>query len=423
MLRRLGTLAALALAVLTLAPATASARPFTQPGSFEVGVKLGGYFFLDGEGSGLKDTFAYGIHGSYNFTRLFAAELAFEASPREVNDVSIYLLHLDLIVHPMTHNWFQPFVGLGATFATLVPKVGSKDSDPGINAIAGLKFYPWEHVGLRADVRYIARIGTGNHEDTAHDLLAMFGLFGNFGGEKPYVAPVILDTDGDGILDPDDACPTVPGVLSAKGCPDRDGDTIPDDVDMCPDVAGPVELLGCPDTDHDGLTDIEDRCPTEPGPVELKGCPDKDGDGIPDIDDRCPEISGVPEFQGCPPPPPEEVAKKFSGAIQGIYFKVDSAEIRPQSSVILDEAVSLLKEFPQVLLMIEGHTSSEGGAEYNLDLSQRRADSVKQYLVEHGVEASRLETKGFGLTQPVAPNDTERNRKLNRRIEFKILRQ
>jgi OOP family OmpA-OmpF porin len=420
MLRRLGTLAVLAIAALTLTAAPASARPYTEPGSFEVGVKLGGYFFLAGDDDVLKDTFAYGIHGSYNFTRLFAAELAFEASPREVNDVSIYLLHLDLIVHPLTHNWIQPFVGVGGTFATLDPKIGASDSDPGINAIAGLKFYPWEHVGIRADVRYIARIGTGKNEDTAHDLLAMFGLFGNFGGKRAPVAPVILDTDGDGILDPDDACPTVPGVPSAKGCPDRDGDTIPDDVDKCPDTPGPVELNGCPDTDGDGLIDLEDRCPAEAGPVELKGCPDTDGDGIPNIDDKCPEIPGVPEYEGCPPPP-DEIVKEFSGVIEGIYFAVDSAVIRPQSAPKLDHAVEVLKQFPQINLMIEGHTSEEGGRAHNLPLSQSRADSVKQYLVDHGIDAGRLQTQGFGPDRPVAPNDKESNRRLNRRIEFKII--
>ncbi|MCA9712866.1 MAG: thrombospondin type 3 repeat-containing protein, partial [Myxococcales bacterium] len=205
-------------------------------------------------------------------------------------------LHLDLIVHPITHDWFQPFVGAGASFAVLDPKVGSNDSDPGVNAIAGLKFYPWEHVGLRLDARYVARFGTGKGEDTAHDLLAMVGVFGNFGGEKKVVPPPVLDTDGDGILDPDDACPTVPGVPSAKGCPDRDGDTIPDDTDACPDTPGPVELKGCPDTDGDGIIDKDDRCPTEPGPAEFKGCPDKDGDTIPDIDDRCPEEPGTAEY-------------------------------------------------------------------------------------------------------------------------------
>jgi len=97
--------------------------------------------------------------------------------------------------------------------------------------------------------------------------------------------------------------------------------------------------------------------------------------------------------------------------------------IRDSSFAVLDEAVKVMIEYKQLRVLIEGHTSSEGTREHNLDLSARRAASVKAYLVEHGVAEDRVETQGFGPDRPVASNDTEEGREQNRRIEFKILRQ
>ncbi len=108
------------------------------------------------------------------------------------------------------------------------------------------------------------------------------------------------DTDGDGILDTEDLCPTVPGTIPCKGCPDKDNDGIADHLDDCPDIAGLVATKGCPDTDNDGVADKDDACPDVFGLSALSGCPDLDGDGIPDKDDRCPELAGPSDQEGCP---------------------------------------------------------------------------------------------------------------------------
>ncbi len=108
------------------------------------------------------------------------------------------------------------------------------------------------------------------------------------------------DLDGDGISDDDDLCPTVPGILTFKGCPDSDMDGIQDSGDKCPTVAGLPVYSGCPDTDGDGIIDGEDTCPTEAGTIEFKGCPDTDGDGLADNVDKCPKEKGLKENQGCP---------------------------------------------------------------------------------------------------------------------------
>ena len=420
---RHGILSALALTLgVATAASPAAAQSAVKAQSFEFDLNMGGYFFLQTD-PGYKDTFTYGLSGAYNFTEHFGVQLAFHAAPREVNAVSVFHLSLDFLVHPIQHEWFVPFIGVGPTFAFVVPdgNSGSKDTDPGLNVLAGIDFYPWEDVGIRIQTRYIPRFGV-DAEKTEHDLLASFGVFIALGGDSEPEEPIVLDTDGDGLLDPDDACPTVPGPRSADGCPDADGDTITDDKDACPKVAGPIEYAGCPDSDGDKIVDKDDRCVKVPGLAKHKGCPDVDGDDIPDIDDRCPKIKGEAAYQGCPPPPPEEVVKKFSGAIKGIYFKVNSDEIREKSFVILDDAVRVMKEFPQLRIKVEGHTSSEGGLDHNMDLSQRRAASVRRYLVEHGIDAGRLESEGFGPKFPVATNHRESGRKKNRRIEFKILK-
>jgi outer membrane protein OmpA-like peptidoglycan-associated protein len=445
MLKPLTRLLTLALipGLLAVTDTTASARPFVKKGSFELGLQMGGLFFLDEDavpfdpsGTGfpfpLEHTFAYTLHGSYNFTRHWGLEAALQVAPAEVNRLTMLSVHLDAIWHPMSHSWFVPFFGVGPSFVASFPQEingvsHAIDPDPAVNALAGVKLYPWEQVGFRVDLRYVLRIPTasdsedGRSEVTGHDLLFSIGLFGAFGGEEKPQAPVILDTDGDGIIDEADACPNEPGQQSAKGCPDRDGDTLADAEDRCPDNAGPVNDRGCPDRDGDRIVDVDDRCPDEPGVPAFEGCADDDDDRIANIDDRCPKIPGVPEHGGCPPPPPEDVVKRYTGAIKGINFARNSDVIEKSSFKVLDDAVAVLKEYPATRLAIEGHTSAEGDRAYNIDLSQRRAASVKQYLVDNGIDATRIDTQGFGPDVPVAPNNTERNRAKNRRIEFKLL--
>ena len=425
------SLAAVAAASLVAPPATARALP--SPGSVDVALQLGGLFFLDaaavpfdsagpGFPTPLSDTFAYTLSGTYHIDRLFGVELALQLSPAEVNRLTVFTAHLDLVVRPLSRDGFVPFFGAGASFATLIPQASdlASDADPGLNAVAGVDLFPWDRVGFRADVRYLVRFPTasdapdGRSEVMGHDLIASFGLVATLGG---------ADVQRTLLLDTADACPTVPGVPSAGGCPDQDGDTVADASDRCPAEAGAPRLGGCPDQDGDELVDVDDRCPTLPGPAEHRGCPDGDGDTVADLDDRCPKIPGQPAYQGCPPPPPDDVVTRFSGTIAGITFDLDSDVIRESSFVVLDDAVAVMAKYVHLLLLIEGHTSSEGTREHNLDLSKRRADAVKAYLVGKGIDAERLETVGFGPDQPVADNATEAGREQNRRIEFKILRQ
>jgi OOP family OmpA-OmpF porin len=208
---------------------------------------------------------------------------------------------------------------------------------------------------------------------------------------------------------------------------DRDGDTVADLYDDCPDEPGDDEN-GCPrnrDSDGDGIKDKSDKCPKEWGDG-VDGCPipDKDSDSILDDDDSCVDeaevFNGIDDTDGCPDELPEEV-KKFEGVIQGILFDTGKSTIRKKSKPVLVKVVDLLKKYPQLRVEISGHTDNVGKDEDNVKLSQARADAVKAWLVEKGIEESRITTRGAGPNEPIADNKTKKGRSKNRRIEFKVL--
>lgn len=256
----------------------------------------------------------------------------------------------------------------------------------------------------------------------------------------------MFDRDSDGIIDKFDLCPDVPGTFQARGCPDRDWDGIPDFQDSCPDVFGLARFHGCPDTDGDGIPDNLDSCPTVKGLEKFHGCPDTDGDGIPDNLDSCPFVKGLPQFHGCPdtdgdsipdyldkcprepgprwnqgcPEIKESVKKIFEQALTGIQFQTAKSIILPKSFPILNNVVKVCIENPTYYLIINGHTDNQGDEAKNLKLSDDRANAVRLYLIKKGVSPTRLESHGYGQTQPIDTNDSPEGRARNRRVEFKV---
>jgi OOP family OmpA-OmpF porin len=222
------------------------------------------------------------------------------------------------------------------------------------------------------------------------------------------------DTDGDGIQDSEDACPEVAGLPEFNGCPDTDGDGIIDSEDECPTEAGLPEFNGCPDTDGDGIPDKDDECPTVAGPKEFNGCPDSDGDGIPDHLDACPNVAGLAEFNGCPPPPPPPLDLAVV-----VFFGTDLIKLDAEDKGKLDKLAAELIKSEETTIIAQGHTDITGSASYNQGLSERRAQAVKDYLIEKGVPAERVAIKGFGEDQPADSNETEEGKANNRRVEFK----
>ena len=224
----------------------------------------------------------------------------------------------------------------------------------------------------------------------------------------PTVAIGCKDSDGDGICDDDDACPTEPE--------DKDGFQ---DNDGCPD----------PDNDQDGIPDVTDKCPNEPedkdGFQDADGCPDPDNDGdkVLDVNDKCPNEYAETE-DGCPKKYNLVVVTKTKIEIkQTIYFDFNKATIKPVSFPLLNEVALALKDNPGIRVRVEGHTDSRGSDSYNLTLSQKRAESVRAYLIGRGIAPERMEAKGFGESMPIADNRTDQGRSQNRRVEFIIISQ
>ncbi len=252
-----------------------------------------------------------------------------------------------------------------------------------------------------------------------------------------------LDRDGDGVFDDEDQCVDVPQGASPdpsrRGCPrlDTDHDGVFDDQDQCvtaPMGANPsATRRGCPDvdTDSDGVFDSQDQCPQvhrglRPDRSRL-GCPlpDRDGDTVIDPEDRCPEVPGDPANHGCP----GRVVTR-GGRIEAppVFFATNRDTILSRSNATLEAVANVLRGVPDIRrLSVEGHTDDVNDDASNMDLSNRRANNVMRWLVEHGVDASRLEAHGFGETRPLQPIDGLRGRALrgaraaNRRVEFRII--
>ena len=248
------------------------------------------------------------------------------------------------------------------------------------------------------------------------------------------------DRDHDGYPDNVDSCPDHPETFNdyqdEDGCPDggdADGDGIVDAIDSCvldpEDKDNYLDEDGCPepDNDLDGLADAVDKCPLEAedpdGYEDQDGCPDLDNDKdtVPDVKDQCPNeigaINGEP--LGCPKEPPLVLVTDCELKItQQIHFEFNKDTIRAVSFPLLDAVVDVLVKNPEIKIEIQGHTDNVGSARYNKDLSNRRAGAVRKYLVSHGVQSDRLTSSGYGMERPIVDNSSEKNRALNRRVQF-----
>jgi outer membrane protein OmpA-like peptidoglycan-associated protein len=271
------------------------------------------------------------------------------------------------------------------------------------------------------------------------------------GNPRTHGCPPIADRDHDGVPDAEDVCPDEhkgprPDPMRL-GCPtpatptpapimDRDGDGVPDAKDQCPDQpmgqSPDPNRLGCPaaDSDKDGVLDPVDQCLFEPAgaypdPHRL-GCPlpDRDKDTVPDAQDACPDQPGAPS-----PDPKKngcpglvEVKNGQLVILKPVFFALDKDVILPKSFPVLQAVADAMKAAAAIKkIRIEGHTDSQGNPAYNIDLSERRTKSVRKWLIEHAIAEDRLETKGYGQLRPIDTNKTVEGRAKNRRVEFHIV--
>lgn len=307
---------------------------------------------------------AWGIGVGLNFTENIGGEFTFNAADSKYQGYTAQILiyRLDLIYHltGMLPENVVPYFAAGTGISSYNNnQLGfSKEYDFLLNAGLGLKYYLSRNLALRGDARYIIDIASS---EINYNLLYCAGLTFEFG---------------------------IPGEE--------------------PQVAAPVEPT----------KEKEELCPQGPvGCVEKDWCKkDSDGDGVPDCIDKCPNTpKGTKvDANGCPPPAEQGII-----IFRNIHFDFGKSDIKPESYQVLDQVVDYLKANPGIKMEVDGHTDNKGTPEYNIKLSDWRADSVRKYLMGKGVPSDRLEVKGFGLTKPIVPNDSEENRARNRRVEFK----
>jgi OmpA-OmpF porin, OOP family len=247
-----------------------------------------------------------------------------------------------------------------------------------------------------------------------------FGIF--LGDPNTAKIKVIKDKDGDGITDDIDQCPDFPGTVLNKGCPDKDGDGIADKDDRCPNVPGTLQYKGCPvpDKDADGIPDDQDKCPDVAGLKKYNGCPipDTDHDGVNDEEDQCPNLAGDKDNHGCPKVTKEQ-QQKVDYAAKRIQFEFKSAELSSSSFVVLNEVIEILKSNPTLNIKVEGHSSGPE-SEPNRILSQKRAESVRDYFSSKGIQSDRINAQGFGSSRHISKDGDKKENPEDRRVELII---
>lgn len=267
-----------------------------------------------------------------------------------------------------------------------------KNMDFGVSALAGIEFgklFVTANFSKGLSQFYTANTNTGSFKNQVFG--ATVGFYLN--KDKKREAST-RDRDEDGVPDVQDECPKLKGSALAKGCPDQDNDGVADKDDYCPNIAGTPKRNGCP-------------------------APDSDNDGVNDDDDKCPGVKGVKENNGCAAID-EKIKNEIDRFAKRIQFKYKSTVLSKKSKEVLDEIVKILKENKNLNVLIEGYTSSDGNGRNHLNLSQKRAESVREFLEANGIQAKRLNAVGFGDANPLNKNETEAERAANRRVELKV---
>ncbi len=370
------------------------------------------------------DGFAVGVRGSLNRIS--------KLGDVSVDDLSFYTVDGTIKYNFLKNTTVDPFIEIGGGY-TWVDDIGAGTVNGGV----GVNIWFSESVGFTLQTSYKHVFEDFGRKHFQH----LAGIAVKFGG---------TDTDGDGVYDKDDACPEVAGLELFNGCPDADGDGIEDSKDSCPNAAGSKEMNGCPDGDGDGVADKDDACPNEAGLAALGGCPDADGDGVADGDDTCPNEAGPAENKGCPwpdkdgdsvldkddkcpdvagtvanmgcPEVTEEVQKRLNSYASTILFDTGKSSIKAESTSVMVDIIQILGEYPNAKFSVEGHTDSQGGASTNQKLSESRANSVRDFLIDKGIGAARLSSLGYGENKPIATNKTRAGRKENRRVEINLVK-
>jgi len=354
-----------------------------REGAWSITPFIGGYNFDSSEN--LDNALLYGLRLGYNFTDhwtveavgTFANDVDWDGKTYSQrygwqkldNETDMYGYKLEVLYNFLPDGMIVPFVAAGAGGRYLEWDKGGSDHDFIVDYGAGLKIFFADWIALRGDIRHVYL-----PQEEFNNVEYGVGLSFFFGGKKaempaPAPAPV----------------PEPAPVVAPE--PDTDGDGVIDKLDQCPDTPAGVKVdeVGCPlDSDKDGVYDYLDKCPDTP--IELKV--DKDG---------------------CP----MKVTINLN-----VLFDFDKSDIKPKYHNEIKRVADYMNAYPWEKATLEGHTDSKGTDAYNQKLSQRRVDAVQKYLVEKfGISADRLKAVGYGESKPIATNDTDEGRQLNRRVQ------
>ena len=373
----------------------------------------------------------------------FSIGINYSENDINVSNENLYYYSLDGIIkyNIPTESKFvgvntNPYLYLGyglSNFGQSDISLASKNTSYGPSFGVGIDFQISKNIALNTGISYKALDEKNAYSNLQH----VVGIKFNFGKG---------DSDGDGVTDKKDQCPDLPGLSELGGCPDSDGDGISDLTDQCPNNPGLNSMGGCPDTDGDGFSDLADPCPTNAG-INGEPCPDSDGDslndnidncpneagpesnggckladvdndGTPNINDKCPNEAGEKSLDGCPKMPIS--LSIFLDGYSDFFFDFDSHELNQVQISNISDLSKILDRYNYINVNIEGHASSEGDSEYNMQLSQSRSNTVKNTLIKNGITDSRLKTRAYGESKPSYPNTPLSERKKNRRVKISI---
>ena len=376
--------------------------------------------------------------------------------------------------HPVYNGTLIPFVKAGIGYENLDTYGSDNHNSLYADVAGGVKLLLTKRWALKAEALYMLK-DNSTRLDSNFDLLV--GLTYSFGAseQKSYVAQngeneeqkqekaavaetaasedLFADDDNDGVLNSKDKCPNTPkGVkILPNGCEvDTDNDGVPDSKDMCKSTpaGAKVDAKGCEvDSDKDGLVDSKDQCPYSDPNTKINpqtGCEyDDDNDTVPNSKDQCPNTAAGAkvDVNGCEldsdgdsvldskdlcPNTPQGLKVDENGCPQAqnlqINFKPGSYEIDAASKANIEKFAAFLKAAPMYSVKIVGYTDSIGSAKKNKELSLKRAKSVKQMLVDLGVDPARVTAEGKGEANPIASNKTKEGRAKNRRIEAELIK-
>ncbi|NOX75770.1 MAG: OmpA family protein [Gammaproteobacteria bacterium] len=462
MLNRYGLTTIVLGTVLTINTATLAGESKTNEGRWYISPSLN-YIIADDDriaddNFGLQLGLGKEVSKNWNIElNLLSDSLDFKAGSNKFKQRG---LSLDALYFPDRSSRIAPYglIGLGA-LRTTVP--GSRSTDPIAEIGVGLmgRFVDTDlMLRLEARYRYNGDDNSIPREDNFGDWIVGLGLAFPFGGNSTSPAPVVAtDDDQDGIDNDTDRCAnTVPGAtVDSLGCErDNDKDGVKNSADSCPSTAQgtTVDARGCKqdsDSDNDGIKNSADSCPnTAQGiNVDAQGCElDSDNDGVKNSADSCPNTvpnAGV-DTRGCERDDDNDGIKNSADncsdtaqnaktdnhgcelkeiiALKDVTFDNNSAVLTGNSAEVLDEAAATLRRNADLNIEVAGYTDNKGSATYNVRLSQKRAETVRGYLVTQGVSADMLSAKGYGPENPLADNATADGRAANRRVELRILK-